>query len=142
MASTRIEETTGTPVAEQTLGELVATATRDVSVLIHKEIELAKAELSATAAKAGTGIGLLSAAGLFGFFTVLLASFAGAFGFSDGLDIPLWAGFLCMAGVYVVLTAIFLATGVGRLKHLQGPERAKAAAAETVAWVKHPRRAS
>lgn len=141
MASTRTYGGNGTPVADQSLGELVATVTRDMSLLVQKEIELAKAELAATASKAGVGVGLLSGAGFFAFFALVLASFAGAFGFSDGLNIALWAGFLCMTGVYVLAAAVFGLLGVRRMKRLRGPERTKAAAAETMAWAKHPRRA-
>jgi hypothetical protein len=32
-------------LADKSLGELVATATRDLSLLVHKEVELAKAEI-------------------------------------------------------------------------------------------------
>ena len=53
VASTRGYGGNGAPVDEQSLGELVATATRDLSALIHQEIELAKAELAEQAKKAG-----------------------------------------------------------------------------------------
>lgn len=123
MASTRTYGGDGTPVADQSLGELVATATRDMSLLIHKEMELAKVELSQSAQQAGIGAGLLGGAGFLGLFALVLASFAGGFGFSAGLNIALWAGFLCMAGVYVVLAGICAVLGIGRMKKVGGPER-------------------
>jgi hypothetical protein len=139
MASTRTFGGKGTAVEDQSLGELVATATRDMSLLVHKEIELAKLELSASAAQAGAGAGLLGGAGFLGFFALVLASFAGAFGFSDGLNIAIWAGFLCMTGVYVVLAGILAFLGVGRMKKLGGPEQTKRTIAANLAWLKHPR---
>jgi hypothetical protein len=123
VASTRTYGGEGTPVAEQSLGELVATATRDMSLLIHKEMELAKVELSKSAQQAGIGAGLLGGAGFLGLFALVLASFAGGFGFSAGLNIALWAGFLCMAGVYVVLAGVCAVLGIGRMKKVSGPER-------------------
>ena len=116
MASTRTYGGNGTPVDEQSLGELVATATRDMSLLVHQEIELAKAELTEQAARAGVGAGLLSGAGFFALFAFLLASFAGSFGFADGLDIAIWAGFLCMTGVYLLVAGILGAFGYRRVK--------------------------
>jgi Putative Actinobacterial Holin-X, holin superfamily III len=142
MASTRDYGGSGTPIDEQSLGELVATATRDMSLLIHKEMELAKAELAQQAQQAGIGAGLLGGAGFLGYFALVLASFAGAFGFSDGLDIALWAGFLCMAGVYVVLAAVLGLLGVGRMKRLGPPKRTQRTVKDNVAWLKHPRRAA
>jgi nitric oxide reductase large subunit len=139
MASTRSFGGNGTPVEDQSLGELVATATRDMSLLVHKEIELAKLELSASAAKVGVGAGLLSGAGVLGFFALVLASFAGAFGFSDGLNIAIWAGFLCMTGVYVVLAGILTVLGVRRMKKVNGPEQTKRTIAANLAWIKNPR---
>jgi Putative Actinobacterial Holin-X, holin superfamily III len=140
VASTRSYGGNGTPVDEQSLGELVATATRDMSLLIHKEIELAKTELAEQATKAGIGAGLLGGAGFLGFFALVLASFAGAFGFADGLNIAIWAGFLCMTGVYVLGAGILAVLGISRMKSLGPPERTKTQMAASIAWVKHPTR--
>jgi hypothetical protein len=142
VASTRTYGGNGTPVAEQSLGELVATATRDMSLLIHKEIELAKAELAQQAQQAGIGAGLLGGAGFLGFFALVLASFAGAFGFAAGLDIAIWAGFLCMAGAYAVLAGVFAVLGIGRVKKVGGPKRTQQSVKDSLAWLKHPRRAA
>jgi hypothetical protein len=139
VASTRTYGGKGTPVEEQSLGELVATATRDLSLLVSKEVELAKVELGAAAAKAGVGAGLLGGAGFFAFFALVLASFAGAFGFSDGLNIAIWAGFLCMTGVYLLLAGVVAVIGIKRMKKISGPEKTKTTVSETVAVVKHPR---
>jgi hypothetical protein len=140
VASTRTYGGDGTPVDEQSLGELVATATRDMSLLIHKEIELAKTELTQQATKAGIGAGLLGGAGFIGLFALVLASFAGAFGFAAGLGIAVWAGFLCMAGVYAVGAAILGVLGIGRVKSVGGPERTQVTVKDSLAWAKHPRR--
>jgi Putative Actinobacterial Holin-X, holin superfamily III len=140
VASTRSYGGNGVPVDEQSLGELVATATRDVSLLVHKEIELAKAELTDQATKAGVGVGLLGGAGFIALLAVVLASFAGGFGFSDAFNIALWAGFLCMTGVYLVLAAILGFLGYKRMKRLKGLELAKENVQADLAWAKHPTR--
>jgi hypothetical protein len=139
VASTRSYGGNGTPVDQQSLGELFATASRDMSLLVHQEIELAKTELAAQATRVGIGAGLFSGAGVLGLFALVLASFAGGFGFATGLDIGVWAGFLCMAGVYVILAGILVALGVLRIKKVSGPEHTARTVKATLAWARHPR---
>ena len=57
--------------ADPTIGELVATASRDVSLLVRQELELAKTEMKAAATSAGLGVGFLAVAGFLGFFAFL-----------------------------------------------------------------------
>jgi hypothetical protein len=62
--------------ATTSLGELLGEVTRDMSTLIRKEIDLAKAELSETAKRAGKGAGLAGAAGYAGLMAVFFLSIA------------------------------------------------------------------
>jgi hypothetical protein len=126
-------------VGDQSLGELVATATRDMSLLIHKEMELAKTELSQQAAKAGIGAGMLGGAGFIGLFALAMASVAGGFGFAAALNIGVWAGFLCMTGVYAVIAGIAAMLGLRRVKSVGPPERTQRTVKDNLAWAKHPR---
>jgi len=139
VASTRTYGGSGTPVAEQSLGELVATATRDMSLLIHKEMELAKTELAQQATKAGVGAGMLGGAGFLGLFALGMASVAGGFGFATGLDIGVWAGFLCMTGVYVLVAGAAGILGIRRMKSVGPPTRTQRTVRDSIAWAKHPR---
>jgi hypothetical protein len=139
VASTRTYGGNGTPVDEQSLGELVATATRDLSLLIHKEMELAKTELAQQAAKAGVGAGMLGGAGFIGLFALAMASLAGGFGFAAGLNIGVWAGFLCMTGVYALVAGIAGLLGIRRMKSVGPPERTQRTMKDSIAWAKHPR---
>ena len=45
MDRTQTHGTTTGSVEDRSLGELVASATRDLSLLVHQEVELAKAEI-------------------------------------------------------------------------------------------------
>jgi hypothetical protein len=138
MASTRTYGGNGTPVDDQSLGELVATATRDLSELIHKEVELAKTEITAEAKRAGIGAGFLGGAGFFGWFALVLLSFAGAFGIADGGDIPVWAGFVCMGALYGIVAGLLVALGLGKLVKIGPPARTIRTVKDDVAWAKHP----
>src|SRR5690348_4613644 len=103
MASTRSYGGEGTPVDEQSLGELVATATRDLSVLIRQEIELAKSELAEQAKRGAVGAGLLGGAGALALLGLLMLCFCVAFAIAEGGGVPVWAGFLCVGGLFVIL---------------------------------------
>jgi hypothetical protein len=138
MATTQTYGGSGTPVDDQSLGELVATATRDLSVLIHKEIELAKTELAEEAKRAGIGAGFLGGAGVTGVFALLFFSFAGAFGISEGADISFWIGFLCIGGLYGLLAGLLAVLGRGKLVKVGPPARSIRSVKSDVAWAKHP----
>jgi hypothetical protein len=58
------------------VGALIGEVTKDLSVLMRQELELAKAELQVEAKKAGQGAGAFGAAGLAGLMTVIFLSIA------------------------------------------------------------------
>jgi type II secretory pathway component PulM len=122
---------------EASLGELVSTATRDLSLLMRQEIELAKAEARQTAISAGLGAAFLGLAGglaLFGTIalTIGLAESLDSAGISRG-----WS-FLIVAGVFLVLAGLLALFGVSRLKRIKPPERTLQTVKDDVAWIKHP----
>jgi hypothetical protein len=140
VASTRDYGGEGEPVAEQSLGELVATATRDLSLLIHSEIELAKAEIGEQAKRAGMGIGLIGGAGALALLGLLVLCFAAGFGIADGASIPVWAGFLCVGGVFVIIAAALGGVGARALTRLGGPDRTVSTVKANLASLRRPGR--
>jgi hypothetical protein len=123
---------------DQSLGELVATATRDLSLLIHKEVELAKTEIAAELKKAGIGAGLLGGAGFIGFFALLLLCVAAALGLADGTGIPTWAGFLCVGGAFAGAAGLVALLGLGSLVRVGPPQRTIRTVKDDLTWAKHP----
>jgi putative superfamily III holin-X len=122
---------------EASLGELVSTATRDLSLLMRQEIELAKAEARQAAISAGLGAALLGLAGglaLFGTIalTIGFAESLNSLGITRG-----WA-FLIVAGIYLVLAGLLALFGASRLKRVRPPERTLQTVKDDVAWIKHP----
>lgn len=120
---------------EQSFGELVAAASRDMSVLVRSEIELAKLELSSEVKKAAVGGGALGGAAVFGMFGLVMGSFAAAYGFAE--LVPIWAGFLIVMGIYLFFAAIFALVGRSAMKKLGPPERTVRTAKDTVAALKN-----
>ena len=95
---------------EPTIGRLVHDASRDVSALVKKEIQLAKSELQVSVKAGGLGIGLFAAAAFLVLLAIVMFSKFLAYLIhwnGDGLDLQ-WA-YLCVFGLYVLLVAALLA---------------------------------
>jgi len=105
--------------AQQSLGELVAQAMKDVSSLLHYEISLAKSELRLDARR----IGIASALGVVGMFgaclIIVLLCFAYAFGLVAA-GIWTWAAFLIVAGTVLVLIGVAGLMAYGRIRKVTG----------------------
>ena len=104
---------------QQSLGDLVAGAAKDVSQLVRYEISLAKSELRMDA----TRVGIAAALAVVGFFVgcllVVLLCFAFAFGL-NAAGIWLWASFLIVAGTCLLLIALAGLIAWGRINRLSG----------------------
>ena len=110
---------------DPTIGKLVTDATRDISTLINKEIELAKSELKVSFRAGGLGLALFAAAGFLAVLAVIMLSVAFAYLINwngDGLALQ-WA-FLIVFGVYLLLAALLVFVGVKKVKQVRGPEKA------------------
>ncbi len=109
---------------EPTIGQLVADATRDISDLVKKEIELAKTELKVSVNFGVAGIVFFAVAGFVALLAVILLSWAFVYLIhwnGDGLDLH-WA-FLIVTGAYLLLAGLFVLLGVKKVKKVRAPER-------------------
>jgi Putative Actinobacterial Holin-X, holin superfamily III len=90
---------------QQSLGDLVASAAKDVSSLLRYEISLAKSELKMDARRIGIAA-VLAVVGLFvACLVVVLLCFAFAYGLM-ALGIWPWAAFLIVAGTCLLLIGL------------------------------------
>ena len=108
---------------EPTIGRLVADASRDISTLISKEIELAKSELKVSLTAGGIGIGLFAAAGFILVLAVIMLSVSIAY-FIHWAGLGLHWSFLIVFGLYVLLAGLLAFIGVKSVKKVRAPERA------------------
>ncbi|WP_395696386.1 phage holin family protein [Nocardioides sp.] len=111
--------------SDPTIGRLVHDASRDISSLVQKEIQLAKSELKVSVRAGGAGIGLFAAAAFVLVLAIIMLSVAFAYFINwngDGLALQ-WA-FLIVFFVYVLLTALLGWLGVRKVKQVKAPERA------------------
>ena len=115
--------------ADQSLGDLVALAAKDVSQLIRYEIDLAKTELRGDMKRVGLAGALGGVAAFVGCLVLVLLCIAFAFGLV-ALGIWTWAAFLIVAGTCVLLAGAAVGIAVLKLKGLSGLRRTRKSVTE------------
>ena len=92
---------------DQSIGDLVSVAARDISQLVRYEIDLAKLELKSDVKRAGIGAGLLAVAVFAACLLLMLLCFAFAYGLA-AIHAPggLWGAFLWVALAVVLLIVV------------------------------------
>ena len=122
--------TMGTPTTEAgrpdvegtSVGQLIGEVTKDLSVLMRQELELAKVEVKAEAKKAGQGAGMFGAAGFAGYMVLLFLSFALWWALANVMDIGLAA--LIVAVIWGVIGAVAYVMGKKKFQQVNPkPER-------------------
>ena len=129
-----VTETSGEP---RPLSELISQAAQDATTLMRKEVELAKVEVRQEinqAKKAGLMFGI---AGLLGYMTLVMLSFAAAWGLASVMSNGL--AFAIVGVIYAVATAIAFLVARRAMKQVSPtPEVTIETVKEDVQWAKHP----
>ncbi len=116
---------------EPTIGRLVADASRDISALVSKEIELAKSELKVSVRAGGTGLALFAAAGFLVLLAIIMFSVALAYFINwNGQGLSLHWAFLIVFALYLLLAALLAFVGVKKVKQVRAPAKAISQAQE------------
>ncbi|WP_079023005.1 phage holin family protein [Streptomyces odonnellii] len=137
---------TGTVVepvgTDRSIGQLVASATAEMSALVHDEIALAKAEIRQDVRRGAMGGAAISIAGVFALFSLPVLSFAAAYGIHN-LGLGLAWSFLIVGGAFLVLAALAAGLALLKFKKVKPPEKSIASAKQTAAVLQnvkpHPR---
>ena len=126
-------------VSQVSVGQLVGQVTADLSTLMRQEFELAKAELSAEAKKAGAGAGMLGGAGFAGYLAAVFGSLT--LMFLLDLVLPLWAAALIVTLLYAVVGYVLYSKGRQQLKTVDPkPRQTVETLKEDVQWAKNQSR--
>ncbi|MFL6165897.1 MAG: phage holin family protein [Ornithinibacter sp.] len=129
---------TGTTGTDRTIGQLVADATHDLEGIVRGEIALAKAEVTDGAKVLGKGAGLLAGAAFLALIGFVFLLHSAAWGISTWL--PVWAGYLIVAVVVLIVGAILALLGKKALDQARpAPERAIGQAQQTISAIKNPK---
>ena len=110
---------------DPTIGRLVADASRDISTLLSKEIELAKSEVKVSIRAGGMGAGLLAGAAFIAVLGVIMLSFTIVYFIHwNGSGLSLHWAYLIVTGFWFALTALLAWIGVRKVKQVGPPEKA------------------
>jgi hypothetical protein len=104
-------ETQGTSILE-----LMKSAIRDAQDLVRSEIALAKAEARDEVRQFGAGAALLAGAALAGVIGIVFLLTTLAWGLSEGLGWPVWAGFAIVTALTLVAAAAMAYLGRARMR--------------------------
>ena len=125
-----------TELRERPLGEVARDLTRDVSLLVRQEVELAKAELSEKGRTAAPGLGMIGAAGVVGLmaagaltaFLVLVLS----------VFLPEWAAALIVGALLAAVAYLLAMQGKERVEEAGAPipKQTIETVKEDVEWAK------
>lgn len=124
----------GVQGAERTLGQLVASATAEMSALVHDEIALAKVEIKQDVKRAGIGSGAAIVAGVLVLFSLPVLSFAAAYGIHN-LGLGLAWSFLIVGGAFWLLAGLIGLLAVVKFKKVKPPVKTIESVKQTAALV-------
>ena len=122
---------------EETLGMLIANASRDLSALVQGEIALAKAELQLEAKNAATGGAMFGAAAYLGIVASILLFITLAL-FLTWLGLEAWVAFLIVTVLLLLVAGVLVLLGKKKVKKVGPPERTLRTGKDTVAFLKSP----
>jgi hypothetical protein len=123
------------PADGRSLGEIVSDIAQDLTSLMRQELQLAKTEAKTEVKKAGTGAGLLGAAGLAAHLLLLFLSAAVMFALGRVMDLD-WAA-LIVAAFWAVVAAVLAVAGRARLRQVDPRlETTTQTLKEDVRWAK------
>ncbi|MEJ5918933.1 MULTISPECIES: phage holin family protein [unclassified Corynebacterium] len=106
---------------EASIGQLVQSASEQVSSLVRSEIELAKAELAGEAKKGGIGGALFAVAGVVALYSSFFFFFFLAELISEWL--PRWAAFLIVFVIMLVIAGVCALIGLKKVKSVKKPQK-------------------
>lgn len=119
----------GTPEpasGDQSLGDLVSLATKDISQLVRYEMDLAKTELRGDLRRVGMAGVLFGIAAFFGCLVLFSLCFAYAYGLAAaGAPGGMWGAFLFVVATLVLLLALAVVFAVMRMRHLSGMKKTR-----------------
>jgi tetrahydromethanopterin S-methyltransferase subunit C len=123
-------------MSDRSIADLVKQLSDQTMTLVHQELDLAKAELTAKGRKAGLGAGMFGAAGVFGLYAVGVLTACVLLALSTAMDG--WLAALIVGVVYGAVAGVLALVGNNKVK--EGvppvPEQAVESIKEDVQWTK------
>ena len=127
------------PKDDRSIGELFAELSRETSVLVRKEVELATTEMTAKLKTAGTQAGIVAAGGarVHAGLLVLLAGIAIAL---TQLGVTPWLSAVIVAVAVMVIGYALTMSGIGKMRATSlAPTQTMESLKETATWTTRTR---
>jgi len=135
MADSTVRRASGA-ATDQSIGDLVSVAARDISQLVRFELDLAKLELKDDAKRVGIGAALVGIALFAACLVLMLLCFAFAYGLNT-LGIWLWASFLIVAGTCVLIIGGAALIAWQMVRRVTGMRKTRSSLADDVSLLRH-----
>jgi hypothetical protein len=121
---------------ERPLTELLSRLSEETTRLVHQELDLAKAELTAKGRQAGAGAGLMGAAGALGL--AALGALTACLILALNAVLPAWLAALIVTVVLAAIAAVLALRGRDKVKQAGSPmpEQTIETVKEDVKWAK------
>lgn len=106
---------------DTTIAGAISSAVRDAQDLVRGEIALAKAEAREEVRRLGAGAAMLAGAALAGIIGLVFLLTTLAWGLSEGLGWPVWAGFGIVTALMLITAGALAYVGrarLGRERHM------------------------
>lgn len=126
---------------DQSIGDLVSVAARDISQLVRYEMDLAKIELKNDVKRAGISAALGGIAAFAGCLMLMVLCFAYAYGLQAAFGISAWQAFLCVFGTLLVLAVVALLVARVLLRKMTGLSKSRRGLAEGLSILRRGRAA-
>lgn len=107
--------------SSRSLGELLTDVTTDLSTLMRQEVELAKAELSQSAKRAGKGAGMFGGAAFAGYMGILFLSISLWWALGNAIGHG-WSA-LVVAVLWLIAAAVLAVLGRREISSIRGLQR-------------------
>jgi uncharacterized membrane protein YqjE len=130
------DDTMASELHDHSLADLTKRLSRDVSELVRKEIELARAEMGAKSRRLAAGAAMLALAATFGLVTLAVLTATAVLALATAMSA--WLAALVVAAGAGLLAAIALGAGARALRRAAPPAPTDTldAVKEDVAWVR------
>jgi Putative Actinobacterial Holin-X, holin superfamily III len=126
---------------DQSIGDLVSVAARDISQLVRYELDLAKIELKNDVKRVAIGGALLVMGGFSACLMLMVLCFAYAYGLRAAFGLAIWQAFLCVFGTLLLFAGLALLVARGLLRKMTGLSKTRRGLAEGLSVLRRGRAA-
>ncbi len=125
----------GPPRPKRPLGAVITSAIDGTRILVRKQVELAKIEMTEAVSVRAKGAGMMAGAAVMALFALGFVAAAGSVALA--LVLPAWAANLIVAAVFVAIAGVLVLVGRNAIRNAPTtPERTQETLKEDARWAR------